>query len=612
MVPSPLQAPGFGSVLENNQVKISGSSGGSITLAGGARLDIPAGAIDGETEVWLVRSEEPGITVKEELMGNVYYLAATERVRVKGNFALTLPYDKSKFPPGVSEDSLQAYAFFDSKILYPIPSRMDKSRQVVVIQYPEVAVLQAPAGTQPLRKQGDSLLALSLSGEQQGAESSPRTGYILGARWLDSPGAPKCKTGAPLDIYEEEGHAFRILFLVKAPCAFAKLVSETLQEAYNTYNLAYPNAQGKGALSHLSPDNRMEVRLTNLNTGADGIYNNLSWNGYILVDAGKGQRQSKETLRDTLFHELFHAVHDVYANILLINLGVQQVKWWAEATASWAGNKSRNEPFPALLKRWLGAFPYVFSVPIQESGNYEKGALEYAYAPLIEYVEKQKPGYLRETLNWWGSFKLGPNSGEVYARLVAEGKLDQTYPDFIKDILASTGDPKPTTPWTQAIIFELDDQTNISTLPNPIIGNKDYEIQILGKEDPKRFTMHHFSTTIAPLTSRFFPVRTPTTGLQEPRTVEVSLKEAGQPSDKAWVLTTLPEESKGKQAPPSRLSSLGASFPGLGKDYKDLWVAVFNPDPNKSADFELTIRLKKTEAEGGGRAGWSWKIRSYG
>jgi hypothetical protein len=75
--------------------------------------------------------------------------------------------------------------------------------------------------------------------------------------------------------------------------------------------------------------------------------------------------------------------------------------------------------------------------------------------------------------------------------------------------------------------------------------------------------------------------------------VEVTLKENDAASDRAW-LVALPFE--GTPEAPKKLKAGGTSLPGLGKQYRAIWIGVFNADPHRDKRDELAITLKRKAA----------------
>ena len=588
-VPQPT-ALNFGNVLDSSESSVSGSGGG-LTLQGGSVLTIPARAIDGDAKVRLMRAAVPDIVGKADLLSDVYYLAATGRPSVMQDFSLNISYDKGSLPQGMSEDSIRAYALVDRTFLYPVSGVVQKNSQAVSIKNPEVAVLDNQAATDARKVSADDIGHMQAN-DQQTAPRLNVTGYVLGKPTVAGAATLKCQAGTPGEVHEEDNQVFRILFLVRAPCSLAKFVSDTLTEAYGKYNATYSDSNGKPPFARLSPDNRMVVQLGNFG-GVNGEYKYAySWNGWIQIDAQEGMRNQKG-LRDTLFHEMFHAVQDVYSHM---TVGGRVTRWWYESTAEWAGLNSRGLSFSDMVQQEFSIFPYVLSVPIQESNSYNEGLVPYGYALLIDHVVHQKPAYLSEVLSALSSKTvIGQlySGDQVYDHMVASGRLTQTYPDFVKDVvLATIPYPGLYHPWAQGGITETDAETRISRDRLNKSGERTTSWDQV-KDQTLRARGHTFSVTMPPLTTLFFTIRS--TNLTEATTVGVSLNEDGAASDNAWLITTLGEGMRGPQPPPSRTGFSPISFPGLGKNYASLWVAVFNPDPDTTKNYDLTINLKKDD-----------------
>jgi hypothetical protein len=45
-------------------------------------------------------------------------------------------------------------------------------------------------------------------------------------------------------------------------------------------------------------------------------------------------------------------------------------------------------------------------------------------------------------------------------------------------------------------------------------------------------------------------------------------------------------------SPPRRLNPGGTTLPGLGRNYGDLWIGVFNPEPASVAVYELAVTIR--------------------
>ena len=81
--------------------------------------------------------------------------------------------------------------------------------------------------------------------------------------------------------------------------------------------------------------------------------------------------------------------------------------------------------------------------------------------------------------------------------------------------------------------------------------------------------------------------------VKESRGVGVKLAVDGAPSDSAWVVTVPVGARSGAKLEPRRLLEEGTHAPGLGRDYGALWIAVFNADPARTRQCQVTVVLRK-------------------
>lgn len=264
----------------------------------------------------------------------------------------------------------------------------------------------------------------------------------------------------------------------------------------------------------------------------------------------------------------------------------ETAQWWLAAWARWSGWKNSLN-FGDAVKEELGKYPYLLSVPIQQSPQHEDGLLAYGYSILMEHVEKNKPGCVGNALNSLKAGQTRPVGDQLYDYLVAEGRVAETYPEFVKNVLLSAL-PEPAV-WFQARILESKDDTRVLQRPTTRIGDADQSGQRLAT-DGQRFTEHRFTATVAPLTTRFFLL---SADIKEARGVDVRITLEGAASSNGW-LVTIPSAGKASSKMEAhRVTEGGSALPGLGKDYSTLWIAVFNDDPAREKTYELGITLKK-------------------
>ena len=263
----------------------------------------------------------------------------------------------------------------------------------------------------------------------------------------------------------------------------------------------------------------------------------------------------------------------------------ETAQWWLAAWARWSGWKN-TLAFPEAVREELSKYPYLLSVPIQQSPEFEEGLLAYGYSIIMEHVEKQKPGSVGNALNNLKTGQTKPVGTQLYEYLVAEGRLTETYPDFLKTVLLAAV-PEPG-PWVQARIIHSKDDTRVFQRPTPRLGETEQTAKRFLAEN-QRFTEHTFSASLPPLTSRFFLIQAE---LKDAHGVEVKLKIDGAPSDSGLVVT-VPAAGKATKVEARRLSAEGTALPGIGRDHRAVWFAVFNADPGRETQFQLGLTLRK-------------------
>ena len=264
----------------------------------------------------------------------------------------------------------------------------------------------------------------------------------------------------------------------------------------------------------------------------------------------------------------------------------ETAQWWLAAWARWSGWKNTLN-FRDAVKEELAKYPYLLSVPIQQSPQHEDGLLAYGYSIVMEHVEKNQPGCVGNALNSLKAGQTRPVGDQLYEYLITEGRLAETYPEFVKTVLLSAL-PEPGV-WFQARILESRDDTRVLQRPTPRVGDPDQSGQRLAT-DGQRFTEHRFTAAVPPLTTRFFLV---SADIKEGRGVDVRLAIDGTASTSGW-LVTIPAAGKANtKMEARRLTEGGMALPGLGRDYSTLWIAVFNDDPAREKNYELGITLKK-------------------
>jgi outer membrane biosynthesis protein TonB len=263
----------------------------------------------------------------------------------------------------------------------------------------------------------------------------------------------------------------------------------------------------------------------------------------------------------------------------------QTAQWWLAAWARWSGWKS-TLAFPEATREELAKYPYLLSVPIQQSPDFEEGLLAYGYSIILEHVEKQKPGCIGNALNSLKTGQMKPVGTQLYEYLVSEGRLTETYPDFVTNVLKAAV-PEPG-PWVQARMIHSKDDTRIFQRPTSRLGETEQTAQRF-LADNQRFKEHAFTGTLEPLTTRFFLVQAE---LRDAHGVEAKLTVDGAASDTGLV-ATVSAPGKATKIAVRRFVPDGTPVPAIGRDYSAIWFAVFNADPARKTDFRLGLTLRK-------------------
>ncbi|MGH7355838.1 MAG: hypothetical protein ACRELS_14825, partial [Candidatus Rokuibacteriota bacterium] len=277
---------------------------------------------------------------------------------------------------------------------------------------------------------------------------------------------------------------------------------------------------------------------------------------------------------------------------VLERLAAEQAPWWVHARAGWLTLREAGLSLADAAGPILERFPTLLSVPIQRAPDFDGGRLAEGYALLLEHVEQLEEGFVPEALlrlnpQFTGtSAESYPLGQELYLHVVAEGRLYRTYPDFLKTVLAGAL-PRPGF-WLQGGLTESESETAVFRRPDDTIGATRKETKAF-TEDAQRYTAHAFEVTVAPLTTRFFTVEG-AGPFEHQRNVEVKLTEGGAAADRAWIVAI---GADGIAAAPRKHRVGGTKLEDLGKAYRTLWIAVFNPDPNNEKHYALTLTLAK-------------------
>jgi hypothetical protein len=277
----------------------------------------------------------------------------------------------------------------------------------------------------------------------------------------------------------------------------------------------------------------------------------------------------------------------------LERLAQETAPWWVAARTGWQGLGGRA--FRDAAQAYLDHFPYLLSVPLQKSAEYEGGRLAEGYALLLAHIDKQEEGFVQNALTRLtpqfvahAADQPYPLGQELYLYIVAEGRLYKTYPDFVREVFAHTL-PRPGA-WVQGGIVESDEETQLFMHPEEP-GSTDAQTRTV-TERKERVGPHVFRVSLGPLTTRFFTLRLAGETLADPPNVEIKLTENGAPTDHAWLIT-MPPRGQGPLSPPRKHRTGGTTLEELGPQLGGFWMAVFNADPRNDRDYEVSIILRR-------------------
>jgi hypothetical protein len=279
----------------------------------------------------------------------------------------------------------------------------------------------------------------------------------------------------------------------------------------------------------------------------------------------------------------------------LEHLARETATWWVAARGAWQGLTERGVGFGDAAREYLQRYPYLLSVPLSKSSEYEGGQLAEGYALLLAHIEKQEAGFVGRALA-----RLSPQFAahdpstpypigqELYLYIVAEGRLYKTYPDFVREVVLHT--IPQIRAWVQGGIVEGDDETRLF-MRAETVGSAEEQTRTL-TERKERLGPHVFRVTLGPLTTRFFTLRLAGETLADPPNVEMRLTENDAPTDHGW-LVTLPASAQGQPAAPRKHRPGGTTLEELGPQFGGFWLAVFNADPRNDRVYELSIILRR-------------------
>jgi hypothetical protein len=276
---------------------------------------------------------------------------------------------------------------------------------------------------------------------------------------------------------------------------------------------------------------------------------------------------------------------------LFQRLAEDTAQWWLSARAGWESIVQRGLRPADAVRDTLKRFPHLLAVPLSRADEYDGGRIAEGYGILLQRLEKEEPGFVREALTRLNPQLTGrapddnfPLGQELYQYVVAEGRLYKTFPAFLSEVLGHVL-PEPGL-WLSGTISETEAATTVVTRPEQP-GSHDANTRTL-TSPAERYMKHTFEVATGPLTARVFTVET--SELPVPIDLEIRLAEEGTPRDHAWIVVA---PLGGKPEKPRKHRAGGTKIEHFGRDHGAVWVAVFNSDANADKRYELTIALTR-------------------
>lgn len=281
----------------------------------------------------------------------------------------------------------------------------------------------------------------------------PGIGYAIGEAW-ENASHPRCQSGAVGETDFPRGARIAVGFLEAADCGLAQRVRDLLEEALDHYGREFADAQGS-PLRRYTPERPLMVFL-HRQAGVNGAYSIWSAFGHMYIDIDAA-RDDPEGLRETMFHETFHAVQDHYAT--MSGTGVMGSHWWFEGSAEWAGLVARGIDFDAAIPiefRESG----ILSVGLARTSRF--GTMSYATSLHMYWAEQREPGFVLRMLQ----SDTARGAAFVEATHQACG-FPEAYPEFVRHVATTAPNV-----WSRGRFMVTDRGVRVqqSTEPNAGVG----------------------------------------------------------------------------------------------------------------------------------------------
>lgn len=561
-------------VISESADTMGGSSLVETLEIDSVEVSIPSGSLSDAVDMQLIIAELE--SAPAELIGTTaVYLLSDIKPFVNGDYSLRLPL--SMAPTGIEPSDLQVYNLRNGRFLDPVDAQIDLNAGYAIVDNPDVSVLRPSAN--PLRgftAESTDKSKFKVAARMNVDIASPaESAYVIGSRGSEQ---TTCVIGESGEVHKEPGHYFTINIAQSTSCEFVRFVSSALQDALDTYNTNYLRDDGTMPFSSFSANNRMAVYLGDYD-GVNGDYKTLSWKGYINVDVATGE-SNQLVLRDTLFHEMFHALQDAYISMYFAGRDSTSM-WWLEATAQWAGLDATSKTLESSAGGELSRYNYFLSVPMQESRSYGGGLVSYAFSTMVFPAEELNPGYVGSTLK---STNLVFSTSKLYNDFVSAAQLDTNYGDWLTRVLQSLTSPSAV--WSSARIFSTPTVTRTMLPDSALIGAAEDTLNRQEEVDRQaRFRNRSFSIPLGPLTSRFVSLQY-NGDFITPHSANIAASVAG--TEHSDLLVMVKDKTTGAW------STMETNLPstrigGIGENISELLIAVYNSSTSETLNVKVDI-----------------------
>ena len=320
------------------------------------------------------------------------------------------------------------FQVFDGQLMLPVEATIEQRGGIAVARVEADVSMSRP---------NDAMSFLQTSPTNGGARvepDPPPIAYAVGDPWH-----PRCRHGRRGETEFLPGSRVAFGFLEDADCALGRSVAALVTEALDYYAEGFSDAGGS-PLRRYNTSTPLLVFLHH-QPGVNGAYSIWSTRGHVYVDIASA-RSNPDGLRETMFHEMFHAVQDHYATMSAT--GVLGSHWWFEGSAEWAGLVARGIGFEEAIGIELRESG-VLSVAMNSTSRY--GTMSYATSLYMFFAEAREPGFVARML------QSDATRGATY---LAETQRAAGFPGTYRELVETIIRAAPGAPWRRARFMAVD------------------------------------------------------------------------------------------------------------------------------------------------------------